>query len=184
MVYYRASNRQPVSTKVYLVGGSTLSLLPAGIVTLANSHIHFCGQSASCSEDTRVQTFHRVDINGRMYFSARYGHVHARNNSYTVAYRCREGTQRFGLVEYYCVLPELVGTALVVVKQLEILPISRHTQFDSAINHVANIIPVQESLRWDVTDLNKIESKCLFINFLSGCNDKYVIILPVEYMHN
>lgn len=37
-VYYRASNQQPVSTKVYLVGGSTLSLLPIGIVTLANSH--------------------------------------------------------------------------------------------------------------------------------------------------
>ena len=175
-----------MSTKVYLVGGSTLSLLPAGIVTLANSHIHFCGQSASCSEDTRVQTFYRVEINGRMYFSARYGRVHARN-SYTVAYRCQDGTRRFGLVEYYCVLPELVGTALVVVKQLEILPISRHTQFgvtDSAINHVANIIPVQESLRWDVTDLNKIESKCLFINFPSGCNDKYVIIFPVEYMHD
>ena len=97
---------------------------------------------------------------------------------------CRDGTRRFGLVEYYFVLPELVGTALVVVKQLEILPISRHTQFgvtDSAINHVANIIPIQESLRWDVTDLNKIESKCLFINFPSVCNNK---IFPVEYMHD
>ena len=45
-----------MSTKVYLVGGSTLSLLPIGIVTLANSH------------DPRIpESRHCVEINGRMY---------------------------------------------------------------------------------------------------------------------
>ena len=121
-----------------------------------------------------------------MYFSARYGRVHARN-SYTVAYRCQNGTRRFGLVEYYFVLPELGGTALVVVKQLEVVSISRQAHFgvtDPAINHISNIIPVQESSRWDVTDLKRIETKCLFISFPSGCSDKYVILFPVEYMHD
>lgn len=169
-----------------MVGGSTLSLLPPGIVTLANAHIHLIGQHASCSQDTRVQTFYRVEINGRVYFSARYGRVHARN-SYTIAYRCENGTQRFGLVEYYFVLPELSGTALVVVQQVEVLLISRQAHFgvtDPAINHINNIIPVQESSRWDVTDLKRIESKCSFISFPSGCNDKFVIHFPVEYMHD
>lgn len=128
-----------------MVGGSTLSLLPPGIVTLANSHIHFRGQHASFSHETRVQAFYRVEINGRMHFSARYGRVHARN-SYTIAYRCQDGTRRFGLVEYYFVLPEIGGTALVVVKRLEVLSISRQAHFgvtDPVIDHITNIIPVQ-----------------------------------------
>lgn len=93
-------------------------LLPPSRVTLANSH--FYGQHALCSDDTRVQAFYRVEINSRMCFSARYGRVHA-HNTYTIAYHSQDGTRRFGLVEYYFVLPELGGTALVAIKQLEIL---------------------------------------------------------------
>lgn len=56
---YRTSSRQPVSPNIYLVRGSNLSLLPSGVVTNANSYIRFCGGSAFCSDETRVQTFYQ-----------------------------------------------------------------------------------------------------------------------------
>ena len=109
-----------------------------------------------------------------MYFSACYGYVHARN-TYIIAYRSQDGTRRFRLVEY---CTPRTG-ALVIARD----SVSYQTQFDvtePAINHITDIIPVQESSRWDVTDVERTKKMFFlffFINFPSGYNDKINVIL-------
>ena len=99
-----------------------------------------------------------------MYFSVRYGRVHAWN-SYTCLSLSRlvpEDLDWLSTTVYSQNLLELHWWLLNNLRSF-LFPDTQFGVTDSAINHVANIIPIQESLRWDVTDLNKIESKCPLI---------------------
>ena len=81
-------------------------------------------------------------------------------NTYTIAYRSQDGT-RFGLVEYFV----LGWITLVFIKQLDSV-VSRQAHFgvtEPAINHVTNIIPVQEFSRWNFIDVETIENKRLLV---------------------
>ena len=184
---YRASNKQELKPGTYLVGGSTPSTLPDNIIQLANEHLAFCNLPIVCTESIKVQTFYRVEVDGNTYYSALYGRVQKRN-SYTVAYQGIGGETKFGLVQYYFIIPnQHITSPLVVIKTIEMLSQSCQSYFGSlepAVNNIKKIFPVRESSSCDVTDVSRIISKCLYISFSGECNDKCIFQFPNQYLHD
>ena len=130
------------------------------------------------------KTYHRAEVNKIRYYSELYRRT-CRRNSYTVTYRSKSGEQKCGMIQYFFVSSSVI---LVAIRPLMRIPITNHDHFrlsDSTIDCIKSITLVEESHAWDVTDLQKLDSKCLFISFPSGlCSDKYVLIFPCEFMHD
>ena len=63
----------------------------------------------------KVQVFYRIELNGSLYYNARYRRVKHRN-SYTIAYE-HSGLQSFGQIQYYIAISQL-NTMLVVQKRV------------------------------------------------------------------
>jgi hypothetical protein len=124
----------------------------------------------------KVLVFYRVELNGSLYYSARYRRVRHRN-SYTIAY-VHSGRQSFGQIQYYIALPQLT-TILVVVQKCVLTSETAQQHFDLStpamctpnLLHFVTVSPLVT-----VIDANTIERKCLFMDF--GSSTKYIICIP------
>ena len=120
-----------------------------------------------------------------LYYSKKYGRVRSRN-SYTVSYYGGVGEEKFGQILYFFVSPRTSILPLVVVKVLEPCTATLQHHFNitrSTVNHLkSTIVPVQESGN-DITELDKIQKKCLCIDLHGELSDKYVVIFPHK-IHN
>ena len=152
--------------------------LPPNIICLANIYLQRIGSSTILRSDTLVQVFYRVESNGEMYYSEKYGRVRCRN-SYTVTFLDAVRSRKFGLIQYFFVSPGTTVLPLVVVKACTT---TLQCHFDltvSSVKHLeSTIIPVEESVSFYVIDLNQLEKKCLYVSFPRAFHDKYVIIFP------
>ena len=124
----------------------------------------------------KVSVFHRVELNGSLYYSAHYGRVTHRN-SYTIAYM-HSGCRSFGQIQYYIAIPQL-NTILVVVQKCVFTLETAQQHFDLSTPAVCtpnllHIVTVSPSVT--VVKANTIERKCLFMDF--GSPTKYIICVP------
>ena len=124
----------------------------------------------------KVQVFYRVELNGSLYYSARYRRVRHRN-SYTIAYE-HSGHQSFGQVQYYFAIPQL-NTILVVVQKCVLTSETAQQHFDLSTPAICtpnlfHFVSVSPSAT--VIDVSMIKQKCLFMDF--GSPTKYIIRVP------
>ena len=155
--------------------------LPPNIICLANAYLQRIGSSTILRDDILVQVFYRVENDGEMYYSEKYGRVRCRN-SYTVTYVDAVRNRKFGLIQYFFVSPGTTVLPLVVIKEVKPCTATLQCHFDitmSSVNHLkSTIVPVEESASYDIIDLNQLEKKCLYISFPQEFSDKYVILFP------
>ena len=165
--YYRII-RQAVTSEVNVVGGISLrplQLLPPtlGLFLDANNLEH---------PPNSVTVIYRVELRGVMYYSMGYERVKKRN-SYTVAYLDSDGSNKFGLIEYFI----FVHNKVVVVLQ-ELNPVSsckEHFQLSTmGLDVMSFLFPVKTGERV-FCFVQDITSKCLFLDL---CSTQYVVCFP------
>ena len=111
----------------------------------------------------KVQVFYRVDLNGNLYYSARYRRVRHRN-SYTIAYE-HAGCLSFGQIQYYIAISQL-NTILVVVQKCVLTSETAQQHFNLSTSAICtpdlfHFVSVSPSAT--VIDVSMIKQKCLLI---------------------
>ena len=124
----------------------------------------------------KVQVFYRVELNGSLYYSARYRRVRHRN-SYTIAYE-HSGCLSFGQIQYYIALSQL-NTILAVVQKCVLTLETAQQHFNLSTSAVCtpdlfHFVSISPSAT--VIDVSMIKQKCLFMDF--GLPTKYIICVP------
>ena len=174
-----SNNRQQVTEDIYIIGGASLLSLPDTLIGCTNQHLRYNG-AMSCQEFIKVQVFYRAEKQNTVFYSAQYKRVKKRN-SYVVLYRGRDGENKFGIIQYFFVL-HTFSMPLVAMKVLKPSATSLHDHFQVTEPTIDNIspfvIPVTECDEFDVTDLGRLEEKCVYVAFSSEFVDRYVIRFP------
>lgn len=165
------------------MGGASILTLPSEVVRLANQHLHHYGYRPSFQEEEKVQIFFRAEKQNLLLYSAKYRRVKLRN-SFTVQYTNKSGEQMFGLIQYFFV-PNSHFLPLVAVRVLHQHTESLQDNFgfsDSTVNSLSRfLVPVSEPSpsQFDVTDLDRIVEKCLYISFPEAeFSDRYIVRFP------
>lgn len=171
-----------ISSTVAVVGGMSLRRLPPSVVDLANSYlrVHLSGVDPSplLTVEQYVKTFYRVEVNGRLIFSAQYGRV-KRRNSYTVLYKSSYNEKQYGLIQYF-VLTENNGV-LAVLQALQKTSVPLQSEFQLTSNVLNNVFSAATPVLprptvYDVVSVDAIVEKCIFID--TGGPSKYVVRFP------
>lgn len=148
-----------MSVDTALIGGTRMKKLPTAVIDLSNRYlIH--KQRQALSQDM-VQVFYRVEVHGQTFYSSEYSRV-KRRNTYPVLYKDAHDELKFGQVQYYFIADQRAKLVLAVIKQLPVLQTSTcSVKLPYQCRSAPTEISVTDSL--DITDLNSIQEKCLFI---------------------
>ena len=154
------------------------------MIPLLQTHLSHCGCQLrdAHGEGTTVQTYFRAESQSTVYYSEKYTRTKVHNN-HTVVYRGRYGEKKFGCIQYFFVV-EGFKWPLVLIKKLQPQSSNLKDCFkvtEPTVNSLERfVVPVMEPEceEYDITDLTKLESKCLYIVFPSDFNEKYIINFP------
>ena len=140
--------------ETYILGNTFLQPMESTL-----SHLLPLGLS-----DTPLQTFHRLEYKGQVFYCNSYTRT-LKRNSYTISYWSTESDENkaFGFIKYFTIVPAC-GVYL-VVSILEPYRIASEALGLSApsTDHAARLLPVKESEELDLIHVSSIANKCVHV---------------------
>jgi len=167
--------RQVLSDSSAIIGAVKVVSLSSTILHLLNQCLLRRG-ILQTSLRGRQKTFHRLQLNGEVYYSQNYRRVKKRN-SYTVSYKNEELSECFGQILFFVLVDS--HTSLAVIRRFTVIEGGAMSHFRLSIP-VQGIIPVVETERNDVIFVENIQQKCLCLDISPSC--KCVATFPNAIM--